>query len=174
MLSGPGGAGKSGTVLAGIAFGLQTAGDDYVLLDQRGAPNLFSIYRIMKQDSGGISRIAGLQERLGRVRENWQGKFEFDLDGVFPNCRVASMPLDAVIMPRITHSDRSTFDAVTRQDAINRLTRSMVSELPDDPRQILIAFAKLTNRVPTFAMNLSESPKEIAATLARFLERGGP
>ena len=39
VLAGSGGAGKSGTVVAGIMVGLDSVGDDYVSVDQMEAPS---------------------------------------------------------------------------------------------------------------------------------------
>ncbi len=171
LISGLGGAGKSGTVLAGIANGLKTAGDDYVLLDQRETPTLCGVYTIMKQDAAGLSRIPGLARKFSGAPANWQGKYELDLEAVAAGCFVKSMPLKAIIFPRIAHAARSTFERIDRGIAINRLVRSMQKELPAKPQGMVLSFAKLTGRLPAFVMNLSAEAAEIADSLSNFLEK---
>jgi hypothetical protein len=174
LLSGHGGAGKSGTVLAGIANGLKTAGDDYVLLDQRVMPSVRGVYRIVKQDQAGLSRIPGLSQKFCGTPTNWQGKYELDPEDVAEGCFVPAIPLKAIVFPRIAHAARSSFTPLPRNTAVNRLVRSMLKELPTAPQASLLSFAKLTSRLPAFEMNLSSEPAEIADSISSFLESDTP
>jgi hypothetical protein len=171
LLSGAGGAGKSGSVLAGIAHGLQTVGDDYILLDQSSDPVAFPLYNNMKQDLRGIKKISGLEARLADATLNWQGKFEFQPGALFPGSLIDRMQLRAIIFPTIARQATSSLEAIGRTDAVNILTRSMLNELPTEPTHTVMALAKLINSLPVFRMHLSEDPAEIALSLRHFLER---
>ena len=54
LIVGAGGAGKSGTCLAGLAGGLHTVGDDYVLIAPGEPLTAFRVYRLLKQDRQGL------------------------------------------------------------------------------------------------------------------------
>ena len=84
LLLGHGGAGKSGTALAGLVAGLQTVGDDYVALGGLDPAVAQPLFRIVKQDRDGLARIAGLAERLAHLPLNWMNKVEFDPTPIFP------------------------------------------------------------------------------------------
>ena len=56
LLAGRGGSGKSGTVVGGIAHGLESVGDDYVLLDNApDAVHAYPLFQTLKQDRSGIT-----------------------------------------------------------------------------------------------------------------------
>lgn len=170
LIVGPGGAGKSGTTLAGLAAGMTTVGDDYVLLDQEDRPTALPLYRILKQDAKGLARIPGALERIGDVQPNWQGKFEFDPAALFPEAMAERLALRAIFLPVISGQDRSTLEPVARRDAVPYLDQAMFHELPADPAHNLLFLTGLTLRLPVFRLMLSSDPLEIGAAIRDFIE----
>ena len=78
LLVGKGGSGKSGTVVGGIAHGLQSVGDDYVLFDDAtAAVRAYPLFRTLKQDLSGLRRL-GLETQT----------FSNPLDGLAKQIRV--------------------------------------------------------------------------------------
>ena len=57
LIVGASGSGKSGTTLAGLLNGLESAGDDYVLLEGGEDLTAHAVFRIFKQDSNGLRRV---------------------------------------------------------------------------------------------------------------------
>ncbi|WP_336800679.1 hypothetical protein [Kaistia sp. MMO-174] len=165
LVAGPGGAGKSGTTLAGLAGGLQTVGDDYILLDQDGPPTVLPLYRLLKQDAAGIARIPGLADRLGALSPNWQGKFEFDPERAFPGCMADRLRIGAILLPVVARQERSTIEAVPRADAIRYLTDALFGEFQSRSAEDLLFLTGLSMRLPVYRLRLSEDPIEIAATV---------
>lgn len=168
LITGPGGSGKSGTTLAGLAAGFSTVGDDYLLLDQVGTPIARPLYRLLKQDSAGIARV-GLQAQMPALEPNWQGKFEFSPDELFPGGFVETLELGAILLPVVAHARRTLFETVHRSDAVRFLTLSMLDQLPIGSASTVMFFAGLTARLPVYRMHLSEDPKEIAAAVRRVI-----
>ena len=64
LITGPGRTGKSGMTLTGIAHGLKTVGDDYVVIEPGDPPVAWQAFRLLKQDRAGISRLPGLAARV--------------------------------------------------------------------------------------------------------------
>jgi hypothetical protein len=169
LIAGPGGAGKSGTTLAGLAGGLQTVGDDYILLDQREQPTVTPLYRLLKQDAAGIARIAGLADRLGAVTPNWQGKFEFDPEAAFPGCMARGLRLGAILLPTVARQAQSTLEPVPRAEAIRFLTDALFGEFQSQSSEDLLFLTGLVMRLPVYRLRLSEDPKEIAAVVRQVI-----
>jgi len=169
LLVGPGGSGKSGTTLAGLAGGLQTVGDDYVLLDLADGPEALPLYRVIKQDEAGLARIAGLRERLAGIAPNWQGKVEFDPEGLFPGCLMDRTRIHAVLMPRIAGAGRSSLEPVPRLEAAAYLQEVMFPEPASTATSDLLFLTALLLRAPAYRLNLSSDPAEIAATIRAFI-----
>ena len=170
LLAGPGGSGKSGTTLAGLAHGLSTVGDDYVMVDLNEGPFASRVYRMVKQDAAGVARIPGLGARLGERRTNWQGKFEFDPDGLFPGAVRDRMRLHGILLPSRGGGDRSALEPVSRPGAVRLLSEAMSGEAPAQKVEALLFVVALTLHLPTYRMRLSTDPAEIASTVRSFIE----
>ncbi len=102
LLAGRGGAGKSGTVVGGIAHGLESVGDDYVLLENAPADvHAYPLFQTLKQDRSGLRRL-GLETRICENRPtNWQDKFEFTSEELSGRALAAQLKIRAIVIPKI-------------------------------------------------------------------------
>lgn len=171
LLAGVGGSGKSGTVLAGLAHGLQSVGDDYILLDPRGEYRVRRIFRIIKQAPAGLARIPGLAERLGQGALNWQGKVEFDPAELFPAAMVDEQKVAAILFPRIENVSDCVLTPVERRQAATRLVRGMENEFAGEAVGRLLAMTRLTAHVPAHELRLSPEPAQAASIITELLTR---
>ena len=169
LLLGHGGAGKSGTALASIAAGLQTVGDDYVALNGIAPAVARPLFRIVKQDRAGLSRIAGLAERLAHLPENWKGKVEFDPALLFPGCLSEALQIDAIVLPRIVHAPQPHFEPAGAGEAMRALMRSNLYQFPGEPEDGLAYYGMLLRSVPVHRLALSDSAADNGAALAAFI-----
>ncbi len=169
LLAGPGGAGKSGTTLAGVANGLQSVGDDYCVVSPAPSPVARPLYRMMKQDSQGLARveIKGVESPL-----NWQGKHVFDLREVFPEAAVDMANIKAILLPKVSHLKRSGLTPASAFEALQALAPSTMLQLGGDRSATFKACAEVVRAVPAFHLHLSEDPREIAASIRDFIQEG--
>lgn len=169
LLAGPGGSGKSGTVLAGIGHGLRTAGDDYVLVSPGPDITVQALFNTLKQDPAGFERL-GLGRHLGAAPTiNWQGKHQFTLDdlGMAPVQQAVSVK--ALCLPTVTGQARTRFERVGHKEAFLALAPSGVSQMPGD-RDTTFAFcANLARQLPAWRMHLGTDPHEITDAVVNFL-----
>lgn len=165
LVVGASGSGKSGTTIAGLLNGLDSVGDDFVVVALKPAPAAFRIFRSLKQDSAGLRR-AGLD--LGDRPLNWRGKIEFDPAETARPLSEA-MALHAILLPRIAHAPRTTIKPATAQEAALALAPSGVFQLPGDALSGFRFFAELTRSLPAFHVSLSQDPQEIAGAIGDFL-----
>ena len=170
LIVGAGGAGKSGTCLAGLAGGLRTVGDDYVLIAPGEPLTAFRVYRLLKQDRQGLARIPGLSARTAREQVNWQNKLELDPELLFPGCMVETMQLSAIVMPVIARVERTQFVPADTQAAFQQFAPSMWAQMPGARASGFMFAAWLTRQLPVFRMLLSEDSSEIADSVRRFIE----
>ena len=118
LIAGAGGAGKSGTVVAGLLHGLQSIGDDYVLLDASEDVVGHHVFATLKQDQAGFDRL-GLKDRLPTVGPlNWQGKYEFRIGDVSTVPTPARLSIKALFVPRLADEARTRIEPVSRRDAM--------------------------------------------------------
>jgi hypothetical protein len=171
LLVGAGGAGKSGTTLAGIAAGLDSAGDDYIAIEDTDA-GIFAhpVMKLMKQDAAGLSRLNLDPRRLGVGAANWQGKHEFDFTDIGAGRRAPSVRLKAILLPRITRACRTTITPTPQRLAMAALAPNNFQQLPGGWGEGLAFIARLARILPAFHVDLSENPREIADTIAHFIQ----
>ncbi|WP_119303748.1 phosphoenolpyruvate carboxykinase (ATP) [Dongia deserti] len=169
LLLGHGGAGKSGTTLAGLAAGLQTVGDDYLALSGTAPAVARSLFRIAKQDRAGLARTAQLAERLAHLPLNWMNKVEFDPTTIFPDCFADALRIDAIVLPRVAHAQVPRFAAATPGEAMRVLIPSNLFQFPGEPIDGLDYYADLVRGAPVHHLELSDSAADNGAALAEFV-----
>ena len=170
LIVGPGGAGKSGTTLAGISTGLKSTGDDYVLICPTRPPTAFRVYNIFKQDQNGLARIDGLADAIGHLNKNWNNKLEFDPEELFPGCLVERVRLHAILAPKIAYEPRTRLVKVDPACVFQQLGPSLWTQLPGTPVFNFRFATWLTRSLPTYSAFLSEDPAEIGDAMGRFIE----
>lgn len=166
LLLGHGGAGKSGTTLAGVAAGLQTVGDDYVALGGLDPPIAQPLFRIMKQDRAGLARIAGLAAQLADRPLNWMNKVEFDPTAIFPGCFTDAMQIGAIVIPRIGQAASPRFAPATPGEAMRMLMRTNLYQYPGEPDDGLAYYAALMRSLPVFHLELCDRALDNGIALA--------
>jgi hypothetical protein len=172
LIAGASGSGKSGTTLAGLMNGLDSVGDDYVLLEP-GVPLIaYPVFCTLKQDAEGLRR-AGLPETLlDGASLNWHGKFEFDVTRVAPQGFVDHLEIAAILIPEIARLPRTKIEPAARRDGALSLVPSSVLQLPGDGNKGFHFLSEVVRRLPAFRLRLSEDPAEIAGAIASFLSHG--
>ena len=172
LLAGPGGSGKSGTVVAGLLNGLQTIGDDYVLLEAGGEVAGYPVFATLKQDQAGIDRLS-LKDRLGSTRSpNWQGKYEFRIwdvgDALPPPAR---MIFKALLVPRLAGNSKTTIEPISRRDAMLAFAPSSIHQMPGERESGFAFFSRVAKRLPCYTLSLGNDPADVAETISEFLDR---
>lgn len=171
LIVGASGSGKSGTTLAGLMNGLESAGDDYVLLAGREDITAHALFRIFKQDSNGLRRVGFDPGRVGATAVNWQGKHEVDAQALNPSGFVNRLSLRCILAPEVARLDRTLIEPLSAAKAALALAPSGVLQLQGDTREGFRFFAELTRRLPAFRVRLSEDPLEIADAIGNHLIR---
>lgn len=170
LIVGASGSGKSGTTLAGLLNGLQSAGDDYVVVEPGDRITAHAIYRVFKQGEDGLRRAGLGVADIGSPTRNWHGKYEFDAARLAPMNFVDQIDIRAVLVPEIAHQARTTIEPVPASKAAMALAPSAVFQLAGDMDEGFRFFSQLARRLPAFRVLLSENPAEIADAIAKLLE----
>jgi hypothetical protein len=170
---GPSGSGKSATTLAGVLNGLDSVGDDYVLVDIDSRVLAHPVFTVLKQDREGLRRIGLPTAAVDNAPANWRGKVELDAAACSANGLAERMEIFALLLPEIARVRKTTLQPVTSHEAALALAPSAVFQLPGDGAEGFRFLAALVRRLPAFRVRLSEDPAEIADVIGSFLARGG-
>jgi hypothetical protein len=170
LLAGPGGSGKSGTVLAGLLHGLQSVGDDYVLVRMDEGITAYPLFQTLKQDPGGCERIGIPADSPLRRSLNWQGKHQFRLADVSDKKPADSLVICALCIPTISGSSSTRFLPVDGKEAFLALAPSGMAQMPGDRGTLFGFCAAVARSLPTFRLELGNDPAEISASIRTFLQ----
>ena len=169
LLAGEGGAGKSSTVLAGIFGGLQSVGDDYVLVDAKTL-TARPVFDTLKQDEAGLRRLGHWGHPAISLVPNWQGKHQFYLPEVAHDALPASITLQAIALPELTHGARTTVVPISAKEAFLALAPSGVSQIHCDRARLFAVAAQVSRQLPAYRLRLGTEPGEIVDAIRRFLK----
>ncbi|MCC5975242.1 MAG: hypothetical protein JJT81_14480 [Rubellimicrobium sp.] len=172
LIVGEGGRGKSGTTLGCVLHGLDTAGDDYVLVTSAPPYVARPVYRTMKQDAGGLMRC-GLDPADFGAR-NWQGKHVFAIDALRAGALSDGFALGAVLVPRITGGAETRIAPVSGAEAFAAVMPSSLGQLSGDRRARFAETGALIRALPCRSVALGTDPREVTAVISDWLERGCP
>jgi hypothetical protein len=171
LLAGAGGSGKSGTVVAGLLNGLQSIGDDYVLLEADQDVVGYPIFATLKQDQAGFDRL-GLKDRLAAAGPlNWQGKYEFRMGDIGDAPPPARMSFKALLVPRVSGEAKTRIEPISRRDAMLAFAPSSIHQMPGERESGFAFFARVANRLPCYSLSLGKEPAGVARTVAEFLDK---
>lgn len=174
LLAGPGGSGKSGTVLAGLLHGLQSVGDDYVLVRQEQTIRAHLIFETLKQDPAGCERMGIPADSPPCQTLNWQGKHQFklaDLGGAEP---IDQLRIRALCIPTICDKNHTRFLPTNAKDAFLTLAPSGLAQMQGDRGTLFSFCAAMARSLPTYRLELGRDPAEISATIQTFLQEWSP
>jgi hypothetical protein len=173
LIAGPSGSGKSGTTLAGLLNGLDSVGDDYVLVEDGPSLMAHSVFAMLKQDLEGFRRAGVAIPELDAAEVNWRGKIELDAAKLCARGLARRMEVHALLLPEIARTRRTELVRIASHEAALALAPTAVFQLPGDATNGFRFFADIARRLPAFRVKLSEDPVEISETIGSFLEGMG-
>ncbi len=169
ILAGAGGSGKSGTVLAGLCAGLETVGDDYVLVANQAGWQAKQLYPFAKQDAAGLERLGIFIDQPTFGKTNWQNKYVFPLEILAKSRGIKPMALTSILLPTVTGADRTTFAPTTGVQALRALAPSSLIQLSGNREERFKFCAALVRDLPAFDLRLGTQPIEIAGAIRRHI-----
>ena len=176
LLPGKGGSGKSTAALACTASDLSIVGDDYCAVDE-ATGRVHSLYNTVKlkgdEDVERFSHLAPFIDNLERVGEGGErDRAMVFLHQHFPGKMLAGMPLEAILIPRVTDQPKTTIVRSSAAAALKALAPSTIFQLAGNERPTFQALVRLARNVPAFEIRLGTAMAGIPEAIARFLETG--
>ena len=165
LIVGKGGSGKSTTALSCLLAGFLYAGDDYVLVDARPVPSVYSLYNAAKlnRDQARSFPLIFSDRPLfqqSSVERTLSFLYETHLDQL-----VASLPLKAILIPRISALATTKLERASAADALAALAPSTLFQLPGEDQSTLRGLATLVAQVPSYILNLGTNLATIPAAV---------
>lgn len=168
LLAGPGGSGKSTTAVEALLAGFDYLGDDYVVADLEGArPVAHSLYATAKLGPAWRTFFPTLPAQcLGPAG----GKQVIDVFKLQPDALRESIPLVAVVLPRLCPGGATCLRPASPGEALLGLAPSTLFQAPRRDGAVLSSLAELVRRVPAYVLELGGGPNEGVRAMARLME----
>jgi hypothetical protein len=173
LLAGPGGSGKSTTVMAAVAAGRGTCGDDLVVVDdEAGAWTGHALYDAVKffpaEPDGRVPdvfRAAPLQACGDKLLVRYSD--------VAPGGLVQSVPLTALLQCVVSGQATTTITPLAPGGMLRSLGPPTAFLLRGAESETLRKAAALVRTVPAFTLALGTNPAEAIERLTVWIEGGG-
>jgi len=172
LITGASGSGKSTTAMLCWGAGLQYAGDDYVLFGVE-PPYAHSLYSSGRFDRRLLSTAAELFPAQGD-RTPGDGKALVSAFELAPSRMPSGLPIDAILIPRISPGSATSVVPATRSAALLALAPTTVLNLPGGGPGAFRAIARLAERVPTLWLQLGSDLAGVAPVVMRALQGCAP
>lgn len=173
LLTARGGSGKSTTTLNCVQSGMRIVGDDYAAIDLQGG-RAHSLYNTIKLKTlADVQRFPGLDKQvcnLDRVGDGQdQEKAMVFLHQHYPQGLIDSMPLRAILVPRIVDRSETTIVPASAAEAFKALAPSTVFQLPGNAHDTFRTLAQVTRKWPTYEIQLGSDFGLIPSAIENFL-----
>ncbi len=169
LLAGKGGSGKSTTTLACLLNGMQYLGDDYVILSMRPDAAIYSLYNSGKIHADNLQRLPALLPLVKNSDSLDTQKAIAFLYDFFPSQVIGSLPLHAILMPKITGKKETIIKKTSPATALMALAPSTIFQMAGSGEKTLDTLAQCVSKIPVFILELGIEAKEIANFLDMFI-----
>jgi len=169
LIAGKSGSGKSTITAAAIAFGFDSAGDDFVLIEGTTVPSVHAIFDTIKLDDKSLARFPQLQPF---VRNPWRRPKDKAIVHLFDTGRdriASGFPLHVILHARLTAKHQSRIVRSAPSDAFLALAPSSLLLLRGQGKQVSANCAKLVRCLSTYAFEIGTDIDAAIAELAGFM-----
>lgn len=170
LLAGAGGSGKTTVAIAALAAGMAYVADDYLLLHTDPEPVAWNMYGTAKLDAGHLARFPQLADAASISADPVADeKAVLDVAALAPESLVRSLPVRAVLVPRI-RGGRARLRRASAGEALLALAPSTTFQMPFDDGQVVRSLAAVARRVPAFGLDVGDDPDELARAIESILD----
>jgi hypothetical protein len=158
FLAGAGGSGKSNLALSCLLSHFQYASDDFCVLSEQPVWTVHSLYSTAKIAAHDLRRHQALTSHISNPSKLDHEKALFFLHEARPEKLIRSMPLKAIVMPRITPGGKSALvlsNAATAQKAIAMSTIQMSRATASFTFKHVAAFVRA---LPCYELDIGDDP----------------
>lgn len=176
LVVGPGGSGKSTTVLACLAAGARAVGDDYVLLEAGAPPRAHSLYGAMRLFESHAARFPALLPGRDAVAPGQGGapKLTAYVGARRPGQLVETLAIAAIVVPRVRGTRATAFAPERGGAALFALAPNRLKQLDPTSRTAFQRMAKLCKALPCWRLDLGADIDAIAGCVADIVARSAP
>jgi hypothetical protein len=158
LLAGKGGAGKSNTALSSLAAGLSYLSDDYCVIGAEQPAVVYALYRTGKVLDGDLRRVEPLVRFVVNPGRSADEKALFIFDDRLARQLPASLPLKAILIPRVVAAGPTALRPATAAEALLAIAPSTTSLMPYAGSEVLRNLSRVVRHAAAFHLDLGRDP----------------
>lgn len=174
LVVGQGGSGKSTTALACAAAGLRYLSDDYALVDpERGLVHaLYGSGKLVgPPDLDRLPAYRGHSINADSFEQGGSGKAVFLIDSVVPDALTATLPIRAIVIPRIDPFRAGEALPASVGDALEAIVPSTLGQLPGADRGDARRLEHFCHSLPVVSLALGGDGPAVANAVREVLRQ---
>jgi len=169
LLSGAGGSGKSNVSLACLASDLLYASDDFCALSNDPDWRVHSLYCSGKMLPPDIRRHPHLDPHVSNRDRPDDEKWLFFLQEPFRARMVRTMPLKAIVLPRVVGTGASVIAPESKAVAQRAVAMSTIALSPAGGAPVFASIASLVRALPCYALRIGEDFENVPRLIGDLL-----
>ena len=170
LVGGKSGSGKSTTALTCLEAGLDYLGDDYVMVSATPSPAVYSLYSVAKLDPDNAYRFPKLKGSVSPRGNLYPAeKVLVFLARGYRERLKPSLPLRAIIIPRLAGRRQPAVQRLSPAAALAALAPSTMFQLPGDGGAVLETMGQLVRELPAYVLELSPDMSGVPALIAKLV-----
>jgi len=144
-------------------------GDDYVLISVNPTPYVYSLYNSAKLNADHAVNFPKLLEKASNLDKLENEKALTFIKNIYPKKIKISMPLRAIILPKVTGLPSSSYASASSSFALRALAPSSMFQLPRSTQATFSYFGRLVRTLPAYTLyagtRFNEIPEAIISIL---------
>lgn len=169
LITGKSGSGKSTITAAAIAHGFDSAGDDFVLIENATVPHVHAIFDTIKLDDKSLARIPQFRPFIRNPDRRIEDKAIVHLFDSGRDRIASGFPLHVILHAHLTGECQSRIVKSAQSDAFRALAPSSLLLLRAQGKQVSAKCAMLVGRLGTYAFKIGTDIEAAVAELAGFM-----
>ena len=170
LLPAPSGSGKTSTALRCLVDGMDFLGEDYSVVSLDGGPVVHSIYSTAKLHADEYdNRRTQVRLPVEPARKEFE-KYIFPLYPHFASQLVASRPLRAIVVPRVTGIDSPVLARCESRVALAALAPSSILQVPGAGQASFSKMRRLVTDLPCYSLQLGAQSERVPGMLQALLK----
>ena len=171
LITGKGGVGKSTTALTALAHGLKYVSDDYLAVRLEPSPRAYSLYCTAKLNAEDVVKFPSLADNVTNVPSSDGEKAVLQLYPKRAAQVVRSLPLRAVLTPRVVRQDDTDFEPAERRNLSHAAAFTTLSQLPYAGEDTQRFIDQMIERLPGLTIRLGQQPDRVTGAIRGLLEK---
>ncbi len=170
LIPAKGGSGKSTTSLLCLDYGLQYLADDYLILQNKPNPKVYSLYSTAKILKSNLTTFCETSLPVDLIPNNQSEKEVIYLYPQLSGKIVKALPLIGILVPEITLQPETSIHPISADEVHRAMAFTTLSQLPGAGSHTYNFIQNTVSKTDCYKLKLGTRFQEVAPAISHFLD----